>query len=109
LVGDRAFYANLELRFPLIDALWFPFLRFNGIRGRLFLDVGGAWYDYAGQDFDFWDSENDRLADAVSSYGWGLTTRFLGLDLHWDFARRWDFDSGIDDGFETSFWIGNRF
>ena len=109
LVGDRGFYANLELRFPLLDALWFPFLRFNGIRGRVFVDIGGAWYDYAGQEFDFWDSENDSLDDAVSSYGWGLTTRFLGLDLHWDFARKWNFESSEEDGFETSFWIGSRF
>ncbi len=108
LVGDRGFYTNLEFRFPLVDALWFPFLRFNGIRGRVFLDVGGAWYDYAGEEFDFWDSDNDRLDDAVSSWGWGLTTRFLGVDMHWDFAQRWDFDESLA-GFETSFWIGRRF
>ncbi|HVS03735.1 MAG TPA: BamA/TamA family outer membrane protein, partial [Thermoanaerobaculia bacterium] len=99
LVGDRAFFTNLELRFPLVDQLWFPFLRFQGIRGRLFLDVGGAWFDYAGQDFELWDSENDKLADPedpnvlgpVSAYGWGFTIRFIGVDLNWDFAKRWDF------------------
>ena len=109
LVGDRAFYANVELRFPLVDALWFPVFRFNGIRGRLFLDVGGAYFDYAGQEFDFWDSDNDRLEDAVSAYGWGFTMNFGGLDLHFDFAKRWDFESTLDEGFETTFWIGNRF
>jgi hypothetical protein len=109
LVGDRAFYSNLELRFPLIDALALPFLRFDGIRGRVFVDMGGAWFDYAGQSFTFWDSDENRLGDAVASYGWGFTVRFLGLDLHWDFAKRWDFRDTLDDGFETSFWIGPRF
>jgi hypothetical protein len=75
----------------------------------LFLDVGGAYFDYAGQEFDFWDSDNDRLEDAVSAYGWGFTMNFGGLDLHFDFAKRWDFESTLDEGFETTFWIGNRF
>jgi hypothetical protein len=107
-VGDRAFYTNLELRFPLIEALFLPFLQFQGIRGRIFLDVGGSWFDYAGQDFDFWDSEEKRLIDARSAYGWGLTVRFGGIDLHWDFAKRWDFQE-VEQGMETTFWIGNRF
>ena len=109
LVGDRAFYANVELRFPLIEALYFPVIRFSGIRGRIFLDVGGAYFDYAGQEFDFWDNENDRLEDAVSAYGVGFTIDFGGLGIHFDFAKRWDFESTLDDGFETTFWIGNRF
>ena len=107
--GDRAFYTNIEYRFPLIDQLWFPFLRFQGIRGRIFLDVAGSWFDYAGQDFDFWDSENNRLQDAVSDYGWGVTIRFIGFDMHWDFAKRWDGDTTFDDSIRTNFWIGARF
>ena len=116
--GDRVFYTNFELRFPLVDALILPFLAFQGIRGRIFLDVGGAWNDYQGETFDFWDSDEGRLATdnlftgergPHSSYGWGLTIRFSGLDLHWDFARVWDFDESLGEGFETAFWIGPRF
>ena len=51
-----------------------------------------------------------RLEDAVSSYGFGLTVIFLGMELNWDFAQKWDFkDSVGDDGFSSSFWIGSRF
>ncbi len=107
LVGDRAFYSNLELRFPLIDMLATPIFRFQGIRGVIFLDVGGAWFDDF-QSFDFYDEDTDRLQDGVASYGYGLTIRLFGLDLNLDFAKRWDFDSS-SSGFESSIWIGRRF
>jgi hypothetical protein len=32
----------------------------------------------------------------------------LGLDLHWDFARLWDFKKTLS-GFKTSFYIGAQF
>ena len=35
--------------------------------------------------------------------------RFLGLALNWDFAKVWDLDSDLEDGFETTFWVGSRF
>ncbi len=106
LVGDRGFFANLEFRFPLFDQLGNRVF-LTSVRGVVFLDVGGAWFDEF-QDFDFWDNENDRLDDAVSAYGYGITARLFGLDLNWDFAKRWNFDQAVE-GFETSFWIGPRF
>jgi hypothetical protein len=39
----------------------------------------------------------------------GFSARLLGLMMNWDFAKRWDFDKTLSDGFETSFWIGRRF
>jgi Tol biopolymer transport system component len=117
-VGDRAFYTNLELRFPLIDALVLPLGVIQGIRGRVFLDVGGAWFDYAGETFEFWDSDEGRLAPddfahgirgPKSAYGFGLTANLLGLDLNWDFAKIWNGKETFTDGFETTFWIGSRF
>jgi len=107
IIGDRGFYANLEYRFPLIDNISTPFLRIDGIRGVVFVDVGGAWFDEF-QDFDFYDSDENRLVDGVSSYGWGITARIFGIDANFDFAKRWNFDSSAD-GFESSFWIGRRF
>lgn len=110
--GNRAFFANVELRFPLIDQLATPVLNFQGIRGRVFLDVGGAWYDdfdpRFDTDFDFWDSEEDRLADGRAAYGFGVTVRFLGLDWNWDLAKQWDGEESISDT-ETSFYIGWQF
>ena len=107
LVGDRAFFSNLEWRFPLIDYLVLPGFAFQQIRGVLFLDVGGAWYSDV-QSFQFWNSEEDRLEDAVSSYGFGVSLRLFGLMMNWDFVRQWDFATSAE-GWDTSFWIGRRF
>lgn len=115
--GDRAFFTNFEYRFPLVDQLAFPFLRFTGIRGRVFLDVGGAWFDSQGQKFKFWDqSKVEQLQpgqpnpyNGLASYGVGFTVRFLGLDLNWDFAKLWDFNQTLPDSASTSFYIGYRF
>ena len=54
-----------------------------------------------------WDSENNRLQDGVSSYGFGVTIRLGGISLNWDFAKQWDFDQSLDSS--TTFWIGSRF
>ncbi len=107
MIGDTGFFANVELRFPLIDILATPFLAFQNIRGVVFLDVGGTWF----REFDSFSllDEEDRLEDGVSSYGFGVTAGLFGLDLNWDFARRWDFHDGLDDGYATSFWVGRRF
>ncbi len=107
LSGDRAFFSNVELRFPLLDVLATPFLAFQGIRGALFLDVGGAWYHNL-TGFRFYNSDTKRLQDAIAAYGWGFTFQFIGLDLNWDFAKRYDFKQS-QGGFVTSFWIGTRF
>jgi Tol biopolymer transport system component len=105
-VGDRGFYGNVEVRFPLIDLLATPILAFQGIQGRLFFDVAGAWFDDV-QDFDFYDSDTERLDDGVATYGMGFTIRFFGLDLHFDYAKRWDLEESGETF--TTFWIGQRF
>jgi Tol biopolymer transport system component len=107
-VGDRGFFTNLEFRFPLIDVLATPVFGFQGIRGVVFVDVGGAWYDDL-EEFDLWDSDASQLGDALASYGYGFTVRFAGLDLNWDFAKRTRFGDNEDEGFSSAFWIGTRF
>ena len=109
MVGDRAFYTNIEYRFPLIDVLATPVLNFRSIRGRVFLDTGGAWFDEFGQGFTFWDSEENRLDDAVSSYGFGVTVNLMGIDLNWDFANLWDWKDSLGYGWGSQFWVGMRF
>ena len=104
IVGNQAFYGNFEYRFPLIDFIATPYLNIRDVRGVLFFDVGGAWFD--GDDFELWT--DGRLDDALASVGWGFSFRLLGLELHWDFARRTDLDE-ISDSTETSFWIGQTF
>jgi outer membrane protein assembly factor BamA len=105
IVGNRAFYANVELRFPLVDYLVFPGVTLSQIRGSMFFDVGGAWFQ--GEDFDFMDDDGDLL-DGKASFGYGFSLNLFGLNLNWNFAKRalQKIDEG---GFETSFWIGQTF
>ena len=106
--GDRAAFANIEYRFPLIDYLGNQVLKFQGIRGRFFFDVGAAYYSYSPLNFKFYDSKTSTFVDGRAAYGWGLTVNFLGLDLNWDFARPYRSPSD-KKGFRTAFWIGTQF
>jgi outer membrane protein assembly factor BamA len=108
LQGDRVFFGNIEFRFPLIDAFVTPILDFRGIRGRIFLDVGGVWFSEF-QDFDFMNEETDKLVNGIAAYGYGLTVRFSGLDLNWDVSKRWRPALEELEDWQTSFWIGGRF
>jgi outer membrane protein assembly factor BamA len=99
--GSRVAWTNLELRFPLVDELRFPFGGVSSIRGFLFADAGAAWFsddsffDPEGEfvffrsepGFRFWDSENDRLQDGRASYGLGFQFYFFGLQLNWSWAK----------------------
>jgi hypothetical protein len=105
LVGSKAGFANVEFRFPLIDVLATPILLIQQMRGVLFFDIGAARFDDI--PFEFMDDEN-RLVDAKASIGWGISFNFLGMPLNWDFAKRWD-GKKLDEGFRTSFWIGQTF
>lgn len=108
-VGNYAFYTNLEWRFPLVDHLVLPWLYINNVRGRLFVDVGGAWWDVPGYQEKFTFLEDGRLKDAASSYGFGFSMWLFGVPIHWDFAKRWDFEETLDAKWESSFWIGFRY
>ncbi|MFP5246748.1 MAG: BamA/TamA family outer membrane protein, partial [Thermoanaerobaculia bacterium] len=105
LVGQHAGFANVELRFPLIDVLATPVIVLQQVRGLLFFDIGTAHFE--GRPYSFRNAEG-RLQDAVASLGWGLSFNFLGLQLNWDFAKRYDFKE-IEKGYRTSFWIGQTF
>jgi outer membrane protein assembly factor BamA len=103
----RFFYLNSEFRFPLINLLATGFgLGIQGVRGRIFLDGGGAWLK--DQTFQFWDGENGRLKDGRASYGAGFSIYFLGLPWNIDFARQWDFKQ-TTGGTQTEFYVGWTF
>ncbi len=99
--GTRVAWANAELRFPLVDAMAFPFGVLRDIRGFLFADVGAAWFEGDAfydpelgrwSDFRLWDSENDRLQSGRGSYGWGIQLLFLGgLQFNWAWSHRMDY------------------
>ncbi|HUR80529.1 MAG TPA: BamA/TamA family outer membrane protein [Thermoanaerobaculia bacterium] len=102
--GQYAGFANVELRFPLVDVLATPLIVLQQVRGVVFMDVGGAYFK--GQDFKF--AEDGRLRDGAASVGWGFSFHFLGLPLNWDFAKRFD-GKKLEGGFRTSFWVGQTF
>jgi outer membrane protein assembly factor BamA len=105
LVGSQAAFANFEFRFPLIDVLATPVLVVQQMRGVIFFDIGAAKFE--DQPFEFMNDDN-RLVDAKASLGWGLSFNLLGLQLNWDFAKRFD-GKDTEGGFRTSFWIGDTF
>ena len=112
IIGNQAAFANFEFRFPLIDILATPILAFTQVRGNLFFDVGGAKFN--GQKCTF--IQGGRLlhlgeeagACGAASVGYGLSFNFLGLELHWDFAKRTDLKNSYG-GKRTEFWIGETF
>jgi hypothetical protein len=112
--GNRAVFANIEWRLPLIENLRFSFLPIGDVRARVFLDVGAGWYEINGQEYNYLGDpgfkfmEDGRLKDGVSSYGFGFSMTILGMPVNWDFAQRWDFKDGLGDK-EMDFFIGLRF
>ncbi len=112
IYGNTAAFLNVEFRFPLIDFLATPILGFSEIRGKAFIDVGGAalknqpwqfWHDYKLCGFATPTTApgcpvSPYLSGGVSDYGFGLETVFLGLPFHFDFARMWNFSQPISAG-----------
>ncbi len=101
IFGNTAGFLNLELRFPLIDFLATPILGFRDVRAKAFVDVGGA--ALKNQPFQFWSDYTlcgiggvgvegcHGSSGGLADYGFGLEVNFLGLPLHFDFAKQWNF------------------
>jgi Tol biopolymer transport system component len=120
LIGTRAGYANLEFRFPLVDLLVTPVVAFSNVRGNLFFDIGGANFPgqrvchevdagglcTLGAPYKF--ANHRQLVDGVASVGYGFSLNLLGLEVHWDFARRTDLKHTFG-GVRTEFWVGETF
>ncbi len=110
-VGDTGWFGNAELRFPLIDAMATPIGILGGVRGVFFFDIGGAWYNNLPFTFSTSDDEayrpiinyvynpangffdpvyaptqtisGFRLRDGRASYGFGLQTSAMGIQMHY--------------------------
>jgi hypothetical protein len=70
--GQNTFFANAELRFPLIEAALTPIGVIGGIRGVFFAGIGGAWFDNqtttnpcTGESAKFRFANNNTAACAV--------------------------------------------
>ncbi len=121
-VGSEGFFANAELRIPLIDVMLTPIGLLGPVRGTFFGGVGGA--HYPGEPFKFWTNEpglsfvNDplfgqpvtgrRLVDGRGSFGVSIEAFLLGLPMHFDWS--WFTDLQVrSTSSRFQFWIGYDF
>ena len=126
-VGNQGFFANAELRFPIIDAAITPIGFFGPLRGIFFVDMGGT--SYVDQPFSLFSSERRfsslgarcgpggnapcisegfGLQDALASYGIGLSFNFFGMPMNINWSKLTDFATTVE-GWKTDFWIGLNF
>jgi len=125
-LGSRAFFADAELRFPLIEAALTPIGVIGGLRAVGFVNFGGA--QPFGQQFNVWTHQPTigapiigfvpdpnalqgaspvygpvrtidgfRLVDSRASYGIGLETFALGFPIHFDWSWRTMFNKDWED------------
>ncbi|HUR21084.1 MAG TPA: hypothetical protein VMZ90_09775 [Vicinamibacterales bacterium] len=124
-IGHKAFFGNVELRIPLVEAMLTPLGVLGGIRGTAFFNVGAAGLN--GQSFTPWTSKDEvirpiteyifnpatgsydavlgpsyvvsgfRLKDGRASYGFGLESFFFGFPMHFDWSWKTLFNKGYED------------
>jgi hypothetical protein len=122
--GQHAFFANAELRFPIIEAMLTPIGVLGGLRGVFFANMGASGFngiDYTlmtnntteyrpliGYDVDLFGGttpiyglpelvSNFRLVDGRASYGFGLETFILGFPMHFDWSWKTLFNERWED------------
>jgi hypothetical protein len=125
-LGNKGFFGNAELRFPIIEAALTPIGVVGGLRGVFFFNFGSATYD--GFDSTVWRSDTTvetplvdyiydptsesqytpifgqprpvsgfRLVNSRASYGVGLETFALGFPIHFDWSWRTLFNRSYED------------
>ncbi len=97
LIGQRAFIANLEFRFPLIEWLrtGFPFsLSLGGVNGVAFIDAASAWN--GDSDPVFFSSEGGFHTENLRmAFGFGARINLGYFILRYDFGREHRFERGL--------------
>jgi hypothetical protein len=123
-IGHKAFFGNVELRIPLVEAMLTPLGVVGGLRGTAFFNIGGAGFN--GQSFTPWTSKEEiipvltgfdvdpltggftpqyvdvqfsgfRLKDSRASYGFGLQSFLLGFPMHFDWSWKTHFNRDYED------------
>ncbi len=137
--GTEGFFANAELRFPLIEAMLTPVGVLGGLRGVFFTTIGGA--RFGEQPFRFSSSSDQlyppivdfncpppetgqpcvpvegppvaisgfRLVDGRASYGVGLESFIIGFPIHFDFSWRTLFNRQWEDALFSPFSNSSEF
>jgi outer membrane protein assembly factor BamA len=122
-IGQQAFFANAELRFPVIEAMLTPLGVLGGLRGVFFANLGASGFNnqpfklltrssdqvqplvgYTADGFDLIPVLGDpvtvnglRLIDGRASYGFGLQSFMLGFPMHFDWSWRTLFNRQWED------------
>jgi WD40-like Beta Propeller Repeat len=124
-IGSKAFFADAELRFPLIEAALTPLGVIGGLRAVAFANLGASQLAQNKLDVytrdpvvvqpiinysqDFFTGaitpvygptqtvKGLRLVDGRASYGLGLETFALGFPIHFDWAWRTLLNKGWED------------
>jgi WD40 repeat protein len=125
-LGNKAFFTDAELRFPIIEAALTPIGVVGGLRGVFFFNFGASGYD--GLPTNVWTTSDEivqpllgyvfdptspslaspvygppqvisgfHLVDGRASYGFGLETFALGFPIHFDWAWRTLFNKDYED------------
>jgi WD40 repeat protein len=121
IIGNTGWYANMEFRIPLVNAAATILGQIGPVRGVFFFDMSRARLKgYPAKIYDIQFNEFGipvlRAADAIGSYGFGFQFFFLGLPLHFEWAKRLEiedisspFSIKAYGKFKLKFWIGFDF
>ncbi len=119
--GNQGFFANAELRLPLIHLAATPIGILGPLRGTMFFGIGGA--HFKGQTYNSRPAtpatptsttrstarrQRRRLQDGRASCGFGLQLFFLGYPMHFDWTKYTDFAT-TSSSWNFDFWIGYDF
>ncbi len=105
LAGNKGFFFNAELRFPLVHAALTPIGILGPVRGVFFFDIGGLWFN--DQPYRVFEKGKFKLQDGLSSYGYGIEFFLFGYPMHFEWVWRTDFKDKRYNG--INFWIGYDF
>jgi outer membrane protein assembly factor BamA len=106
LVGNKGFFLNAEFRFPLVTAALTPIGIIGPVRGVLFFDLGGFWFN--DQKFVFFEEgQKFKLKDPLSSFGYGIEFFLMGYPFHVEWVYKTNFKE--KEYYRINFWIGYDF
>jgi hypothetical protein len=118
IVCTEGWFANAELRLPLINIASTIIGTIGPIRAVFFFDITRA--KFSGYPGKFYLSpepfQPTVIVDAIGSYGWGVQLFLLGLPIHIEWVKKlgWPdvsnpFSFQTYGQFEAKFWIGLDF
>jgi hypothetical protein len=119
MAATEGWFANAELRVPLVSAAATLLGTIGPVRGTLFFDLSRSKLKgYPAQYFVYGDPSGRPAGafDAIGSFGYGLEVFFLGLPLHFDWAKRLyvpkmarPFEIESAGRYDLRFWVGYDF